>query len=47
MDTLQGGLFGLTGKALAPAELPIDFYGEKLTKVICSYLSKPSEKNSQ
>ena len=47
MDTLQDALFGLTGKALAPAELPIDFYGEKLTKVICSYLSKPNEKNSQ
>ena len=31
MDTFQGGFFGLTGKALAPAELPIDFYGEKIT----------------
>ena len=44
IDNLQGGLFRLTGKALAPNELPTDFYKNKTIKrykLIRSYLSKP------
>ena len=44
IDNFQGGLFRLTGKALTPDELPIDFCKNKIIKrytLIRFYLSKP------